>query len=120
PELQRVRELPRRPPRCRRGADRLAMDDGSRDRARAGPQSCERQQPAHDGKWNGKHHESTTGSRVDRSEHDACERPDLRELRDIMAITMQEVRAWLDPDEPNCAAAARSLGPAALPLLLEL
>jgi HEAT repeat protein len=37
-----------------------------------------------------------------------------------MAITMQEVRAWLDPDEPNYAAAARSLGPAALPLLLEL
>ena len=37
-----------------------------------------------------------------------------------MAITMQDVRAWLDPDEPNYAAAARSLGPAALPLLLEL
>jgi HEAT repeat protein len=37
-----------------------------------------------------------------------------------MAITMQDVRAWLDPDEPDYAGAARSLGPAALPLLLEL
>ena len=37
-----------------------------------------------------------------------------------MAITMQDVRVWLDPDEPNYAGAARSLGPAALPLLLEL
>jgi HEAT repeat protein len=37
-----------------------------------------------------------------------------------MAITMKDVRAWLDPEEPNYAGAARSLGPAALPFLLEL
>ena len=36
-----------------------------------------------------------------------------------MAITMKDVRAWLDPDEPNYAG-AKSLGPAALPFLLEL
>src|SRR5215813_2824859 len=36
-----------------------------------------------------------------------------------MAITMREVRAWLDPDEPNYAR-AKSLGPTALPFLLEL
>ena len=36
-----------------------------------------------------------------------------------MAITMNDVRAWLDPEEPNYAG-AKSLGPAALPLLLEL
>jgi HEAT repeat protein len=36
-----------------------------------------------------------------------------------MAITMREVRAWLDPDEPNYAR-AKSLGPAALPFLMEL
>ena len=37
-----------------------------------------------------------------------------------MAITMKDVRAFLDPEEPNYAAAAKSLGPAALPFLLEL
>ena len=37
-----------------------------------------------------------------------------------MAITMKDVRAWLDPEEPNYAGAAQSLGPAALPFLLEL
>jgi hypothetical protein len=37
-----------------------------------------------------------------------------------MAITMTDVRAWLDPEEPNYAGAARSLGSAALPYLLEL
>ncbi len=36
-----------------------------------------------------------------------------------MAITMKDVRAWLDPEEPNYAG-AKSLGPAALPFLLEL
>jgi HEAT repeat protein len=36
-----------------------------------------------------------------------------------MAITMKDVRLWLDPDEPNYAGAT-SLGPAALALLLEL
>ncbi len=36
-----------------------------------------------------------------------------------MAIMMKDVRAWLDPDEPNYAG-ARALGPAALPFLLEL
>ena len=36
-----------------------------------------------------------------------------------MAITMKDVRAFLDPEEPNYAA-AKSLGPAALPFLLEL
>jgi HEAT repeat protein len=37
-----------------------------------------------------------------------------------MAITMKDVRAFLDPEEPNYPAAATSLGPAALPFLLEL
>lgn len=36
-----------------------------------------------------------------------------------MAITMKDVRAWLDPDEPDYAG-AKGLGPAALPFLLEL
>ena len=36
-----------------------------------------------------------------------------------MAITMKDVRAWLDPEEPNYPG-AKSLGPAALPFLLEL
>jgi HEAT repeat protein len=36
-----------------------------------------------------------------------------------MAVTMKDVRAFLDPEEPNYAA-AKSLGPAALPFLLEL
>lgn len=36
-----------------------------------------------------------------------------------MAMTMQDVRAFLDPEEPNYAAASK-LGPAALPFLLEL
>src|SRR5215813_1816397 len=36
-----------------------------------------------------------------------------------MAITMREVRAWLDPDEPNYVR-AKGLGPAALPFLMEL
>ena len=42
---------------------------------------------------------------------------DLRELRASMAITMKDVRAWLDPEEPNYAG-AKSLGPAALLFLL--
>jgi HEAT repeat protein len=37
-----------------------------------------------------------------------------------MAITMKDVRAWLDPEEPSYASAARTLGAAALPFLLEL
>jgi HEAT repeat protein len=37
-----------------------------------------------------------------------------------MAITMKDVRAWLDPEEPNYAGAAKALGAAALPFLLEL
>jgi HEAT repeat protein len=37
-----------------------------------------------------------------------------------MAITMQDARAWLDPEEPNYVGAAKDLGPAALPFLLEL
>jgi HEAT repeat protein len=36
-----------------------------------------------------------------------------------MAITMTDVRAYLDPEEPNYAAAS-TLGPPALPFLLEL
>lgn len=36
-----------------------------------------------------------------------------------MAVTMKDVRAFLDPEEPNYAA-AKSLGPDALPFLLEL
>jgi HEAT repeat protein len=36
-----------------------------------------------------------------------------------MAMTMNDVRAALDPDEPNCGR-AKGLGPAALPFLLEL
>ena len=36
-----------------------------------------------------------------------------------MAITMKDVRVWLDPEEPDYAG-AKSLGPAALPFLLEL
>ena len=37
-----------------------------------------------------------------------------------MAITMRDVRAYLDPEEPNYAAAAKSLGSEAIPFLLEL
>ena len=37
-----------------------------------------------------------------------------------MAITITDVRGSLDPEEPNYAGAARSLGPAALPFLLDL
>src|SRR5262245_31216914 len=36
-----------------------------------------------------------------------------------MAITMKDVRAWLDPEEPDYAG-AKSLGSAAIPFLLEL
>lgn len=37
-----------------------------------------------------------------------------------MAVSMEQVRAALDPDEPQYAQAARELGPAALPHLEEI
>jgi len=37
-----------------------------------------------------------------------------------MAITMKDVRAWLDADEPDYAGAKQALGTAAVPFLLQL
>ena len=37
-----------------------------------------------------------------------------------MAITMMDVRSWLDPEEPDYAGAKKKLGAAAMPYLMEL